>query len=72
MIRDGIQGRIIQINRNPAKWAANTTLVIAPRNLGRRADSITGAGSGGVRHYGASLMLGNLLKSPMFQSLLPQ
>ncbi len=69
MIRDGIQGRIIRSTRNPAKWAANTTLATAQQIWWRRADSITGAGSGGVRHTVHSLMLGNLLKSPMFQSL---
>jgi sorbitol-6-phosphate 2-dehydrogenase len=33
MIRDGIQGRIIQINSNPAKWAASTTPATARRSL---------------------------------------
>lgn len=33
MIRDGIQVALFRSTRNPAKWAANTTLATAQRNL---------------------------------------
>ena len=55
MIRDGIKGRIIQINSKSGK-------VGSKHNSGYSAAKFGGVG----------LMLGNLLKSPMFQSLLPQ
>ena len=52
MIRDGIQGRIIQIEIRQS--GQQTQLWLQRSEIWwRRADSITGAGSGGVRHYGA-------------------
>ncbi len=74
MIRDGIKGRIIQDQpRNPAKSAVSY-------NSGYSAAKFGGVGltqslALDLAEYGItvhSLMLGNLLKSPMFQSLLPQ
>nr|WP_024966378.1 sorbitol-6-phosphate dehydrogenase [Pantoea sp. IMH] len=73
MIRDGIQGRIIQINSKSGK-------VGSKHNSGYSAAKFGGVGltqslALDLADYGItvhSLMLGNLLKSPMFQSLLPQ
>ena len=73
MIRDGIQGRIIQINSKSGK-------VGSKHNSGYSAAKFGGVGltqslALDLAEYGItvhSLMLGNLLKSPMFQSLLPQ
>ncbi len=73
MIRDGVQGRIIQINSKSGK-------VGSKHNSGYSAAKFGGVGltqslALDLAEYGItvhSLMLGNLLKSPMFQSLLPQ
>ena len=73
MIRDGIAGRIIQINSKSGK-------VGSKHNSGYSAAKFGGVGltqslALDLAEYGItvhSLMLGNLLKSPMFQSLLPQ
>ena len=70
---DGIQGRIIQINSKSGK-------VGSKHNSGYSAAKFGGVGltqslALDLAEYGItvhSLMLGNLLKSPMFQSLLPQ
>ncbi|VDA70339.1 Sorbitol-6-phosphate 2-dehydrogenase [Klebsiella pneumoniae] len=72
MIRDGIKGRIIQINSKSGK--------VGKHNSGYSAAKFGGVGltqslALDLAEYGItvhSLMLGNLLKSPMFQSLLPQ
>lgn len=73
MVRDGIQGRIIQINSKSGK-------VGSKHNSGYSAAKFGGVGltqslaldlaDNGITVN--SLMLGNLLKSPMFQSLIPQ
>ena len=73
MIRDGIKGRIIQINSKSGK-------VGSKHNSGYSAAKFGGVGltqslaldlaDSGITVN--SLMLGNLLKSPMFQSLIPQ
>lgn len=73
MIRDGIKGRIIQINSKSGK-------VGSKHNSGYSAAKFGGVGltqslaldlaDNGITVH--SLMLGNLLKSPMFQSLIPQ
>lgn len=73
MIREGIKGRIIQINSKSGK-------VGSKHNSGYSAAKFGGVGltqslALDLAEYGItvhSLMLGNLLKSPMFQSLLPQ
>ncbi|WP_413722450.1 sorbitol-6-phosphate dehydrogenase [Sodalis sp. RH24] len=73
MIRDGTAGRIIQINSKSGK-------VGSKHNSGYSAAKFGGVGltqslALDLAEYGItvhSLMLGNLLKSPMFQSLLPQ
>ncbi|MCG8710325.1 sorbitol-6-phosphate dehydrogenase [Brenneria sp. 4F2] len=73
MIRDGIAGRIIQINSKSGK-------VGSKHNSGYSAAKFGGVGltqslALDLAEFGItvhSLMLGNLLKSPMFQSLLPQ
>lgn len=73
MIRDGLKGRIIQINSKSGK-------VGSKHNSGYSAAKFGGVGltqslALDLAEYGItvhSLMLGNLLKSPMFQSLLPQ
>ncbi|WP_337265016.1 MULTISPECIES: sorbitol-6-phosphate dehydrogenase [unclassified Serratia (in: enterobacteria)] len=73
MIRDGVAGRIIQINSKSGK-------VGSKHNSGYSAAKFGGVGltqslALDLADYGItvhSLMLGNLLKSPMFQSLLPQ
>jgi sorbitol-6-phosphate 2-dehydrogenase len=73
MIRDGIKGRIIQINSKSGK-------VGSKHNSGYSAAKFGGVGltqslALDLAEYGItvhSLMLGNLLESPMFQSLLPQ
>ncbi|WP_416414238.1 sorbitol-6-phosphate dehydrogenase [Pantoea sp. App145] len=73
MIRDDIKGRIIQINSKSGK-------VGSKHNSGYSAAKFGGVGltqslALDLAEYGItvhSLMLGNLLKSPMFQSLLPQ
>ncbi|HEI8867577.1 TPA: sorbitol-6-phosphate dehydrogenase [Serratia odorifera] len=73
MIRDGVAGRIIQINSKSGK-------VGSKHNSGYSAAKFGGVGltqslALDLAEYGItvhSLMLGNLLKSPMFQSLLPQ
>jgi len=73
MIRDGIKGRILQINSKSGK-------VGSKHNSGYSAAKFGGVGltqslALDLAEYGItvhSLMLGNLLKSPMFQSLLPQ
>ncbi|MDO4626641.1 MAG: sorbitol-6-phosphate dehydrogenase [Pasteurellaceae bacterium] len=73
MIRDNIKGRIIQINSKSGK-------VGSKHNSGYSAAKFGGVGltqslaldlaDSGITVN--SLMLGNLLKSPMFQSLIPQ
>ncbi|TDQ57661.1 sorbitol-6-phosphate 2-dehydrogenase [Mesocricetibacter intestinalis] len=73
MVRDGIKGRIIQINSKSGK-------VGSKHNCGYSAAKFGGVGltqslaldlaDNGITVN--SLMLGNLLKSPMFQSLIPQ
>lgn len=73
MIRDGIKGRIIQINSKSGKIGSK-------HNSGYSAAKFGGVGltqslaldlaDNGITVH--SLMLGNLLKSPMFQSLIPQ
>ncbi|WP_439294715.1 sorbitol-6-phosphate dehydrogenase [Lonepinella sp. BR2882] len=73
MVRDGIAGRIIQINSKSGK-------VGSKHNSGYSAAKFGGVGltqslaldlaDKGITVN--SLMLGNLLKSPMFQSLIPQ
>ncbi|BFU59428.1 MULTISPECIES: sorbitol-6-phosphate dehydrogenase [Rodentibacter] len=73
MVRDGIKGRIIQINSKSGK-------VGSKHNSGYSAAKFGGVGltqslaldlaDKGITVH--SLMLGNLLKSPMFQSLIPQ
>ncbi|AGH38054.1 Sorbitol-6-phosphate 2-dehydrogenase [Bibersteinia trehalosi USDA-ARS-USMARC-188] len=73
MIRDGIKGRIIQINSKSGK-------VGSKHNSGYSAAKFGGVGltqslALDLAEHGItvhSLMLGNLLKSPMFQSLIPQ
>ncbi|OOF71493.1 sorbitol-6-phosphate dehydrogenase [Rodentibacter caecimuris] len=73
MVRDGIKGRIIQINSKSGK-------VGSKHNSGYSAAKFGGVGltqslALDLAEYGItvhSLMLGNLLKSPMFQSLIPQ
>lgn len=73
MIRNGTGGRIIQINSKSGK-------VGSKHNAGYSAAKFGGVGltqslALDLAEYGItvhSLMLGNLLKSPMFQSLLPQ
>ncbi len=73
MIRDKVPGRIIQINSKSGK-------VGSKHNSGYSAAKFGGVGltqslALDLAEYGItvhSLMLGNLLKSPMFQSLLPQ
>ncbi|MEC5342460.1 sorbitol-6-phosphate dehydrogenase [Brenneria populi] len=73
MIRDGLSGRIIQINSKSGK-------VGSKHNSGYSAAKFGGVGltqslALDLAEFGItvhSLMLGNLLKSPMFQSLLPQ
>ncbi len=72
MIRDGIQGRIIQINPSGK--------VGSKHNSGYSAAKFGGVGlteslALDLAEYGItvhSLMLGNLLKSPMFQLPSPQ
>ncbi|UMX55149.1 SDR family NAD(P)-dependent oxidoreductase [Escherichia coli] len=70
MIRDGSSGsHYSRSTRNPAKWAANTTLATAQRNL--VASGLTQSLALDLAEYGITVhsqMLGNLLKSPMFQS----
>ncbi|MCK3654988.1 sorbitol-6-phosphate 2-dehydrogenase [Pasteurellaceae bacterium Macca] len=73
MIREKIKGRIIQINSKSGK-------VGSKHNSGYSAAKFGGVGltqslaldlaDNGITVH--SLMLGNLLKSPMFQSLIPQ
>lgn len=73
MIRDRIKGRIIQINSKSGKIGSK-------HNSGYSAAKFGGVGltqslALDLAEYGItvhSLMLGNLLKSPMFQSLIPQ
>lgn len=73
MIRDGIKGRIIQINSKSGKTGSK-------HNSGYSAAKFGGVGltqslALDLAEYGITvhaLMLGNLLKSPLFQSLLPQ
>ncbi|MBD2799713.1 sorbitol-6-phosphate dehydrogenase [Xenorhabdus sp. M] len=73
MIREGIKGRIIQINSKSGKMGSK-------HNTGYSAAKFGGVGltqslALDLAEYGItvhSLMLGNLLKSPMFQSLIPQ
>lgn len=73
MMRDGIQGRIIQINSKSGK-------VGSKHNSGYSAAKFAGVGltqslALDLAQYGItvhSLMPGNLLKSPMFRALLPQ
>ncbi|WMR96053.1 sorbitol-6-phosphate dehydrogenase [Mergibacter septicus] len=73
MIKYGIKGRIIQINSKSGK-------VGSKYNSGYSAAKFAGVGltqslALDLAEYGItvhSLMLGNLLKSPMFQSLIPQ
>ncbi|MGL4860651.1 MAG: sorbitol-6-phosphate dehydrogenase [Enterobacteriaceae bacterium] len=73
MIRDGIKGRIIQINSKSGK-------VGSKHNSGYSASKFGGVGltqslALDLAEYGITvhaLMLGNLLHSPMFQSLLPE
>ncbi|WP_241575339.1 sorbitol-6-phosphate dehydrogenase [Rosenbergiella nectarea] len=73
MIRDGVKGRIIQINSKSGK-------VGSKHNAGYSAAKFGGVGltqslALDLAEYGItvhSLMLGNLLASPMFQSLVPQ
>lgn len=73
MIREGIKGRIIQINSKSGK-------VGSKHNSGYSAAKFGGVGltqslALDLADYGITvhaLMLGNLLKSPMFQSLIPQ
>lgn len=73
MIRNNIQGRIIQINSKSGKIGSK-------HNSGYSAAKFGGVGltqslALDLAEYGItvhSLMLGNLLKSPMFQSLIPQ
>lgn len=73
MIKNKIQGRIIQINSKSGK-------VGSKYNSGYSAAKFGGVGltqslALDLAEYGItvhSLMLGNLLKSPMFQSLIPQ
>lgn len=73
MIRDHIPGRIIQINSKSGK-------VGSKHNSGYSAAKFGGVGltqslALDLAEHGItvhSLMLGNLLKSPMFQSLIPQ
>lgn len=73
MIDQGIQGRIIQINSKSGK-------VGSKHNSGYSAAKFAGVGltqslALDLAEHGItvhSLMLGNLLKSPMFQSLIPQ
>lgn len=73
MVRDNIQGRIIQINSKSGK-------VGSKHNSGYSAAKFGGVGltqslALDLADHGItvnSLMLGNLLKSPMFQSLIPQ
>ncbi len=73
MIRDGIKGRIMQINSKSGK-------VGSKHNSGYSAAKFGGVGltqslALDLAEYGItvhSLMLGNLLQSPMFQSLIPQ
>lgn len=73
MVRDGIKGRIIQINSKSGR-------VGSKHNSGYSAAKFGGVGltqslaldlaDNGITVH--SLILGNLLKSPMFQSLIPQ
>lgn len=73
MIRDGVKGRILQINSKSGK-------VGSKYNSGYSASKFGGVGltqslaldlaDKGITVN--SLMLGNLLKSPMFQSLIPE
>ena len=73
MVRDNIKGRIIQINSKSGK-------VGSKHNSGYSAAKFGGVGltqslALDLADHGItvnSLMLGNLLKSPMFQSLIPQ
>lgn len=73
MVRDGINGRIIQINSKSGK-------VGSKHNAGYSAAKFGGVGltqslALDLAEYGItvhSLMLGNLLSSPMFRSLIPQ
>jgi len=73
MIKHKVAGRIIQINSKSGK-------VGSKHNSGYSAAKFGGVGltqslALDLADYGItvnSLMLGNLLKSPMFQSLLPQ
>ncbi|MDG6881832.1 Sorbitol-6-phosphate 2-dehydrogenase [Phocoenobacter uteri] len=73
MIREGIKGRIMQINSKSGK-------VGSKHNTGYSAAKFGGVGltqslALDLAEHGItvhSLMLGNLLQSPMFQSLIPQ
>ena len=53
MIRDGIAGRIIQINSKSGKVGSKHNPATAPPSSAAWADAVAGARSGGVRHYRA-------------------
>ncbi len=73
MIRDGIKGRIIQINSKSGKVGSKYNSGYSAAKFGgvglTQSLALDLADKGITVH---SLMLGNLLKSPMFQSLIPQ
>ncbi|ABR73814.1 sorbitol-6-phosphate 2-dehydrogenase [Actinobacillus succinogenes] len=73
MIRDGIKGRIIQINSKSGKVGSKFNSGYSAAKFGgvglTQSLALDLADKGITVH---SLMLGNLLKSPMFQSLIPQ
>ncbi len=51
MIRDGIQGRIIQINSKSGKVGSKHNSGYSAAKFGGVVNPVSGAGSGGIRHY---------------------
>ena len=73
MIRDGIQGRIIEINSKSGKVGSKYNAGYSAAKFG--AVGLTQSLALDLADKGITvnaLMLGNLLKSPMFQSLIPE
>ncbi|WP_413724799.1 sorbitol-6-phosphate dehydrogenase [Sodalis sp. RH16] len=73
MVRDGIEGRIIQINSKSGKVGSKHNTAYSAAKFG--GVGLTQSLALDLAEFGItvhSLMLGNMLKSPMFQSVLPQ